>query len=156
MSVTIGNRSVQVTASFGVAQRCADDDRVETLIDRADRALLAAKDSGRNRVVRSTSLVTQTAGESKADSHSTAADSRTRLAHSAQMIAQSAAELAYFVFNHADGNPAPTVDRANKLMEMINTFLLSVNQHSAVTLVGNGLPAQTAEPIAQSSTVNGI
>lgn len=38
-----------ITASFGVAA-FRDDDTIDTLLDRADRALYAAKDNGRNRV----------------------------------------------------------------------------------------------------------
>jgi CBS domain-containing protein len=41
-----------VTASFGVAQRLADTSNPEELIDLADQALLVAKRSGRDRVVR--------------------------------------------------------------------------------------------------------
>ncbi len=46
---SLGNNAV--TASFGVTQFQAGD-RAETILSRADRALLRAKDSGRNRVVR--------------------------------------------------------------------------------------------------------
>jgi diguanylate cyclase (GGDEF)-like protein/PAS domain S-box-containing protein len=46
---SLGNNPV--TASFGVTQFQAGD-RDETILSRADRALLRAKDSGRNRVVR--------------------------------------------------------------------------------------------------------
>ncbi|HSW14812.1 MAG TPA: diguanylate cyclase [Solimonas sp.] len=41
---------VSVSASFGVASRRPEDERIETLLDRADRALYAAKRHGRNRV----------------------------------------------------------------------------------------------------------
>jgi diguanylate cyclase (GGDEF)-like protein len=43
--------SVQITASFGVAQWHHDTDTPEKFLDLADQALLAAKRSGRNRVV---------------------------------------------------------------------------------------------------------
>ncbi len=46
---SLGNASV--TASFGVTQ-FQPGDRAETILARADRALLRAKDNGRNRVVR--------------------------------------------------------------------------------------------------------
>lgn len=42
---------LSVTASFGVAQRLADTNNPEELIDLADQALLVAKRSGRDRVV---------------------------------------------------------------------------------------------------------
>lgn len=42
-------RSVQVTASFGVAER-KDNETLAHVIDRADRAMYSAKTSGRNRV----------------------------------------------------------------------------------------------------------
>ena len=42
-----------ITASFGVTQRTADDLTFSTLLNRADRALYAAKNNGRNQVARS-------------------------------------------------------------------------------------------------------
>ena len=145
MSVTIGNRPVQVTASFGVAERRADDDRVEALIDRADQALLAAKKSGRNRVIRSTGLAANTLTETNAETRCTAAGSHTRNAHSAQAIAQNAAELAYFVANQTDGTTAQTVERAAKLKEMVCIFLRSVNQYNTPALIDGGASAQSTE-----------
>ena len=41
----------RVTASFGVTQRTVDDLSFTGLLDRADRGLYSAKDSGRNRVI---------------------------------------------------------------------------------------------------------
>ncbi len=50
-----GGKSLEITSSFGVAERTADMADLEDLIDRADRALYLAKHSGRNRVVRHSS-----------------------------------------------------------------------------------------------------
>jgi len=44
-------KSVRVTASFGVAQRCDDTRSAAQLVDLADQALLCAKRAGRDRVV---------------------------------------------------------------------------------------------------------
>jgi diguanylate cyclase (GGDEF)-like protein len=49
--VTIGDRNVSVTTSIGIAERLAEDDSTERLIERADQALMCAKSMGRNRVV---------------------------------------------------------------------------------------------------------
>ncbi len=48
--------TLRITASLGVAQRRDDTETPEQLIDLADLALLAAKQSGRNRVVAHSSL----------------------------------------------------------------------------------------------------
>jgi two-component system cell cycle response regulator len=47
----VNNVDVNLTASFGVAQRLADTQNPEELIDLADQSLLIAKRSGRDRVV---------------------------------------------------------------------------------------------------------
>ena len=51
MTVECGGKQVQITASFGIAQRMDDMAKPEQLIDMADQALLVAKRSGRDRVV---------------------------------------------------------------------------------------------------------
>jgi two-component system cell cycle response regulator len=45
-----GNESLNVTVSVGIAWRLSDDDTPDDLLVRADKALYAAKGSGRNRV----------------------------------------------------------------------------------------------------------
>ena len=54
--VTIDGKEIRVTGSFGVAQRRDDVQTPEQLLDRADQALLCAKQSGRDRVVRFASM----------------------------------------------------------------------------------------------------
>ncbi len=50
--IPVGTESLRVTLSVGVAERHDDTQSVEQLIDLADQALLCAKQSGRDRVVR--------------------------------------------------------------------------------------------------------
>jgi CBS domain-containing protein len=54
--VTVGDLNLDITASFGVAQRLADTASPEVLVDMADQALVVAKRSGRDRVVAYRSL----------------------------------------------------------------------------------------------------
>ncbi len=49
--IVLGGESVQITATVGVAQRHADEDQLESLVQRADKALYQGKSAGRNRVV---------------------------------------------------------------------------------------------------------
>ena len=64
-SFPAADQSFNVTASIGVAERIGRADNAESLIDAADQALLVAKETGRDRVVRFGSLsdfVTDLAG----------------------------------------------------------------------------------------------
>lgn len=47
---------LKVTTSFGVAQRLTHDEALEAWVDRADKALYAAKHSGKNKVLRASLL----------------------------------------------------------------------------------------------------
>lgn len=49
--ITVNGTTLNVTASFGVAQRLSDTSTPEVLVDMADQALVVAKRSGRDRVV---------------------------------------------------------------------------------------------------------
>jgi len=54
--VRAGGKTIRVTASFGVAQLLDDADKAAEVIELADQALLLAKQSGRDRVVRSSDV----------------------------------------------------------------------------------------------------
>src|SRR4051812_12269395 len=54
--ITVNDTKLDLTASFGVAQRLADTASPEALVDMADQALVVAKRSGRDRVVAYRSL----------------------------------------------------------------------------------------------------
>jgi diguanylate cyclase (GGDEF)-like protein len=54
--IQVNGKSLRMTISFGVAEKLADTANSERLIDLADQALLIAKHSGRNRVVRFSTL----------------------------------------------------------------------------------------------------
>lgn len=56
MTVPYGDKLLRVTGSFGTAQRHDDTTTAEQLVDLADQALLCAKQSGRDGVVRYESL----------------------------------------------------------------------------------------------------
>ena len=56
-----------LTASFGVAERLADTNAPDSLVDLADQALLVAKRSGRDRVVGFQSLTSSTRVRDRAD-----------------------------------------------------------------------------------------
>ncbi len=51
LRITCGETTINMTCSFGVAQRMADTTSSDQLVDQADQALIVAKRSGRDRVV---------------------------------------------------------------------------------------------------------
>lgn len=63
--VKVGNNQFNVTASFGVAEILAGETEVDACLGRADKALYAAKRSGRNSVI-SFTAVSREAGKSDA------------------------------------------------------------------------------------------
>jgi len=52
LEIAAGAKRLKITASFGAAQKHEDTHTPEELVDQADQALLCAKQSGRDRVVR--------------------------------------------------------------------------------------------------------
>jgi diguanylate cyclase (GGDEF)-like protein len=63
--VKVGNNQFNVTASFGVSEILAGETEVDACLDRADKALYAAKRSGRNNVI-SFTAISRAAGKSDA------------------------------------------------------------------------------------------
>ena len=60
LPLCLGDARLDITASFGVAQRLADTATPEVLVDMADQALVVAKRSGRDRVVTYRTLIQST------------------------------------------------------------------------------------------------
>jgi diguanylate cyclase (GGDEF)-like protein len=56
MQIPVGDKIVRLSGSFGVSQRHDDTHSPEALVDEADQALLCAKRTGRDRVIRYESL----------------------------------------------------------------------------------------------------
>jgi diguanylate cyclase (GGDEF)-like protein len=136
LPVTINGRIVQITASFGVAGRLPDDARIEQLIDRADQALIAAKQSGRNRVVRSTSESARKSSQAIEGSHALARPTRVQLTQSAQVIARIAAELAELMASQADDPVPSAIERISRLKELIHSFLSNLQRPPQPLIVG--------------------
>jgi diguanylate cyclase (GGDEF)-like protein len=151
--VVIGDRLLQVTASFGVAQCLADGDLIETLTERADRALLAAKRSGRDRVVRSTAIVTQAVSEADLDERSSARAARNHLIQCAQTVVQGAAEISQLISSEV-ADPAPGIfERISKLKESVETLLNCLHEN-APTVVNLDISARSSQLSGQSALIN--
>ncbi len=56
LQIPVGDKHIRISGSFGVSQRHDDTHSPEALVDQADQALLCAKRTGRDRVVRYESL----------------------------------------------------------------------------------------------------
>jgi two-component system cell cycle response regulator len=61
--IAIGDRYVAVTVSVGVADSLEEESSAEQMLERADQALLCAKQAGRDRVVRYSTLVAESADD---------------------------------------------------------------------------------------------
>ena len=122
MPVVSRDWSIQVSASFGVAGRLASDDRMELLVERADEALMAAKHSGRNRVVRSTVVRSRDLAQSAVAANPAALSTRDRLIHGARAIAQGAAELSKILASPLDDPLPSSIARVSQLKEMVRNL----------------------------------
>jgi diguanylate cyclase (GGDEF)-like protein len=122
LPVAIRDRSIQVSASFGVAGRLASDERMELLIDRADEALMAAKQTGRNRVVRSTVMCSHDLAKSSAAANPPDLSTRDQLIRGAQAIAQAAAELSKVLASPLV-DPVPTaIESVSQLQDLVRNL----------------------------------
>ncbi len=122
MPVVSRDWSIQVSASFGVAGRLASDDRMESLVERADEALMAAKQSGRNRVVRSTVVRSHDLAQSAAAANPPALSARDQLIHGARAIAQGAAELSKILASPLDDSVPSAIARVSQLKELVRNL----------------------------------
>lgn len=131
LPATICDRSIRVSASFGVAARLANDDRLERMIDRADQALMAAKRAGRNQVVCSSALDAQkTAGSQPA-----VRPTRAQLVLGAQAIVRGATELLEIVSSSgADAVPS-AIERISKMKELVRCLLTNLQCQIAPAIV---------------------
>jgi len=130
--IQIGERTLNITASIGVAERLASADDTDRLMDRADRALLCAKDSGRNRVVQFSQIVRPPTGPllhappkrwpSPRPAPATI-DSRARLLEGAQAVAECAAQLPAAI-SATSGDPLVSMlEGVTHLQELIQELL---------------------------------
>jgi len=135
--IPAGDVTVRITASFGVAERLIDTASPEQLIELADQGLAFAKQSGRNRVVRFTSL-----NEPLFNSH----DKQGDLGPMEGISARDLMSVAIFCPNHDDTvrqaadlflqlriNSAPVVDDTGKLAGIVSEADLLTQ-----TALGNG------------------
>jgi two-component system, cell cycle response regulator len=69
LRIPTGEETLRITGSFGIAQFREDGEDPEDLVKQADKALLWAKRSGRDRVVRYTTLPSVTGGKPSCSDH---------------------------------------------------------------------------------------
>ncbi len=121
-TVTIDGREISVTASFGVAQKQANTASIAALVDNADQALLVAKRSGRNRVIRHQSVddpAVQPSGNSAAIMQQTAA-SEVMIPVVSKLNNDVTLGFAADAFQQFHINSAPVVDNEGRLCGMIS------------------------------------
>ncbi len=128
-------KSIRFTASFGVAERLEDTASIDDLIEKADQALLFAKESGRNRCIRFSDTI---ASESEMISHSsvindlfsgmTAGDAMIPFSLTINQQETVAFVVDFFLRTHIDS--VPVVDN--------NGYLLGlVSEKTFIPLIGN-------------------
>ncbi len=116
--VVLEDRQLNVTVSVGVAERSADDDHPDRLIDRADQALILAKAAGRNCVLASNTTSAATdAGDPWKGVGLTDLMSTTFIAlESSASVAE-----ALQVFVHSPIGAIPVVNSVGTLMGVLST-----------------------------------
>lgn len=120
----VHNVELNLTASFGVAQRLAETRTAEEFIDQADQALLVAKRAGRDRVVSfrsihsSSTIPTGTNGPTKVFQDKTAADIMTT--NVVGLTDSDTVGRAVRYFQRYQFNSAPVADPAGKLVGILS------------------------------------
>ena len=123
-TLSAGEESLQLSASFGVAERLDDMPTPDVLLDLADQALLAAKQSGRNRVVQfaclsaSGSLAGAQSGNDSPLTGRLARDVMVRPVACLNRELTVAAAADFFLQNRL--NSAPVVDASGKLVGIVS------------------------------------
>jgi diguanylate cyclase (GGDEF)-like protein len=122
--IATDNATLSVTSSFGVCQCLADMESAHSLVDLSDQALLVAKQSGRDRVVRASSLVDEIIDMSAAadgcDPLATvrAHDLMTSIVHC--LAADDPLEMAAEFFLRFRVGSTPVVDQSGKLVGILS------------------------------------
>lgn len=120
----VGERAVSITASIGVAERLRERDDSDRLMDRADHALLRAKETGRNRIVSFGALRPEDIAAQALRTVATAGDaSRVRLAQSAQAVVQCASNLSAMLTDREDESLAAMLDSVSQLQLLLQDML---------------------------------
>lgn len=120
----VGNRSISITASFGVAERMRERGDCERLIDRADQALLHAKRTGRNRIVRFSDIGTEdVAAQATRTVAGTGRTTPKRLTQGAQAVVQCAANLSSLLSERDDDSLAPMLESVSALQALLQELL---------------------------------
>src|SRR3972149_5693151 len=123
LRISIGEKQISLTSSFGVSQQYKETRTPEALVDQADQALLCAKRTGRDRVVRYMSL--NDAGELDLVTGETDLFKGILARHIMTPVVMCLREnesigQAAEVFLHTRTNSTPVVDDQGKLVGMVS------------------------------------
>ncbi|MEX0679300.1 MAG: diguanylate cyclase [Pirellulales bacterium] len=143
MSITVGNRTAAITASIGIAERLADDDCTERLVDRADQALIAAKALGRNHVVGFSTTNRSGAALDEFQKHTSDEVNRSRLIQAAQAVAQCATQLSQCASGRVDDPVLAVLAGISKLQGLVDEMLTPSHHGQVPPIVADApdLPA---------------